>query len=114
MFYLSNIEHKLTLPPSLLALPIGEAIHTELERLFLDKGRLLLENLFHLMLMAYAYPLDSLTTFTFLLITCPIQTAMNLKIATKTKAHGFGIMVKKLIHHLILIILTRSNSKFKV
>ncbi|KAL5068333.1 hypothetical protein RYX36_019220, partial [Vicia faba] len=91
-----------------------EAIHTELERLFLDKGRLLLENLFHLMLMACAYPLDSLTTFTFLLITCPIQTAMNLKIATKTKAHGFGIMVKKLIHHLILIILTRSNSKFKV
>ncbi|KAL5058765.1 hypothetical protein RYX36_030369 [Vicia faba] len=37
MFYLSKIEHKLTLPPSLLALPIGEAIHTELERLFLDK-----------------------------------------------------------------------------
>ncbi|KAL5060113.1 hypothetical protein RYX36_031717, partial [Vicia faba] len=87
-----KIEHKLTLPPSLLALPIGEAVHTELERLFLDKGRLLLENLFHLMLMACAYPLDSLTTFTFLLITCPIQTAMNLKIATKTKAHGFGIM----------------------
>ncbi|XP_058740018.1 DNA-directed RNA polymerase III subunit RPC8-like [Vicia villosa] len=37
MFYLSKIEHKLALPPSLLSLPIGEAIHTELERLFLDK-----------------------------------------------------------------------------
>ncbi|CAJ2641056.1 unnamed protein product [Trifolium pratense] len=37
MFYLSKIEHKLTLPPYLLALPIREAILSELERLFLDK-----------------------------------------------------------------------------
>ncbi|GAU35520.1 hypothetical protein TSUD_155510, partial [Trifolium subterraneum] len=32
-----KIEHKLTLPPYLLALPIREAILSELERLFLDK-----------------------------------------------------------------------------
>ncbi|WJX88279.1 hypothetical protein P8452_70386 [Trifolium repens] len=37
MFYLSKIEHKLTLPPYLLALPIQDAIRLELERLFLDK-----------------------------------------------------------------------------
>ncbi|XP_027186452.1 uncharacterized protein [Cicer arietinum] len=37
MFYLSRIEHKLRLPPSLLSLPIRDAIHTELEKLFLDK-----------------------------------------------------------------------------
>ncbi|KAK7309511.1 hypothetical protein RJT34_06301 [Clitoria ternatea] len=37
MFYLSRIEHKLPLPPSRLALPIREAIHMELEKLFLDK-----------------------------------------------------------------------------
>lgn len=37
MFYLSRIEHKLRLPPSLLSLPIRDAIHMELEKLFLDK-----------------------------------------------------------------------------
>ncbi|XP_027346875.1 DNA-directed RNA polymerase III subunit RPC8 [Abrus precatorius] len=37
MFYLSRINHKLRLPPSRLALPIQEAIHIELEKLFLDK-----------------------------------------------------------------------------
>ncbi|KAJ1442404.1 RNA polymerase Rpb7, N-terminal [Sesbania bispinosa] len=37
MFYLSRIKHKLPLPPSLLALPLREAIHMELEKLFLDK-----------------------------------------------------------------------------
>ncbi|KAK7386463.1 hypothetical protein VNO78_26705 [Psophocarpus tetragonolobus] len=35
MFYLSKIEHKLPLPPCLL--PNREAIHMELEKLFLDK-----------------------------------------------------------------------------
>ncbi|XP_057419939.1 uncharacterized protein LOC130714089 [Lotus japonicus] len=37
MFYLSRIEHKLPLPPPLLALPLREGIHIELEKLFLDK-----------------------------------------------------------------------------
>ncbi|QCE04767.1 DNA-directed RNA polymerase III subunit RPC8 [Vigna unguiculata] len=37
MFYLSQIEHKLPLPPPRLVLPIREAIHMELEKLFLDK-----------------------------------------------------------------------------
>ncbi|KOM58313.1 hypothetical protein LR48_Vigan11g134700 [Vigna angularis] len=37
MFYLSKIEHKLPLPPPRLVLPIREAIHMELEKLFLDK-----------------------------------------------------------------------------
>nr|KYP64824.1 DNA-directed RNA polymerase III subunit RPC8 [Cajanus cajan] len=37
MFYLSRIEHKLSLPPTRLVLPIREAIHMELEKLFLDK-----------------------------------------------------------------------------
>ncbi|KAL5135737.1 DNA-directed RNA polymerase III subunit RPC8 [Glycine soja] len=37
MFYLSKIEHKLPLPPSRFVLPIREAIHMELEKLFLDK-----------------------------------------------------------------------------
>ncbi|TKY46503.1 DNA-directed RNA polymerase III subunit rpc8 [Spatholobus suberectus] len=37
MFYLSRIEHKLPFPPSRLVLPIREAIHMELEKLFLDK-----------------------------------------------------------------------------
>ncbi|TKY62284.1 DNA-directed RNA polymerase III subunit RPC8 [Spatholobus suberectus] len=37
MFYLNRIEHKLPLPPSRLVLPIREAIHMELEKLFLDK-----------------------------------------------------------------------------
>ncbi|KAG4913737.1 hypothetical protein JHK82_054325 [Glycine max] len=37
MFYLSKIEHELPLPPSRLVLPIREAIHMELEKLFLDK-----------------------------------------------------------------------------
>ncbi|KAI4347640.1 hypothetical protein L6164_008434 [Bauhinia variegata] len=37
MFYLSRIEHTLPLPPHLLSLPIHEAIHKELEKLFLDK-----------------------------------------------------------------------------
>ncbi|XP_061351449.1 uncharacterized protein LOC133296474 [Gastrolobium bilobum] len=37
MFYLSRIEHKLPLPPPLLTLPIREAMHMELEKLFLDK-----------------------------------------------------------------------------
>ncbi|MED6147333.1 hypothetical protein PIB30_043250, partial [Stylosanthes scabra] len=37
MFYLSKIEHTLPLPASELARPIREAIHTQLENLFLDK-----------------------------------------------------------------------------
>ncbi|XP_017422716.1 uncharacterized protein LOC108332108 isoform X3 [Vigna angularis] len=37
MFYLSKIEHKLPLPPPRLVRPIREAIHMELEKLFLDK-----------------------------------------------------------------------------
>ncbi|XP_052169999.1 uncharacterized protein LOC127786562 isoform X2 [Diospyros lotus] len=37
MFYLSEIEHTLRLPPSLLDLPLHDAIKGELEGLFLDK-----------------------------------------------------------------------------
>ncbi|KAK7259724.1 hypothetical protein RIF29_25337 [Crotalaria pallida] len=37
MFYLSRVEHTLPLPPPLLNLPIREAMHMELEKLFLDK-----------------------------------------------------------------------------
>lgn len=37
MFYLSLIEHTFRVPPSLLSLPIDEAVKGELERLFLDK-----------------------------------------------------------------------------
>ncbi|KAI5663617.1 hypothetical protein M9H77_22940 [Catharanthus roseus] len=37
MFYLSEIEHTLRLPPHLLNLPLNEAIKGELEGLFLDK-----------------------------------------------------------------------------
>ncbi|KAG5593843.1 hypothetical protein AABB24_032381 [Solanum stoloniferum] len=37
MFYLSEIEHKLRLPPHLLNLPLNEAIKGELEGLFVDK-----------------------------------------------------------------------------
>lgn len=37
MFCLSRIEHTLGLPPHLLSLPIAEAIHKELEKLYLDK-----------------------------------------------------------------------------
>ncbi|XP_019455990.1 PREDICTED: DNA-directed RNA polymerase III subunit RPC8-like isoform X1 [Lupinus angustifolius] len=37
MFYLSRIEHTLPLPPSLLTLPIREAMQMEIEKLFLDK-----------------------------------------------------------------------------
>ncbi|XP_020970541.1 DNA-directed RNA polymerase III subunit RPC8 isoform X1 [Arachis ipaensis] len=37
MFYLSKIEHTLPLPAPQLSRPIREAIHTELEKLFLDK-----------------------------------------------------------------------------
>ncbi|KAF7837466.1 DNA-directed RNA polymerase III subunit RPC8 [Senna tora] len=37
MFYLSRIEHTLHIPPHLLSLPIQEAVHKELEKLFLDK-----------------------------------------------------------------------------
>ncbi|KAJ7975701.1 DNA-directed RNA polymerase III subunit RPC8 [Quillaja saponaria] len=37
MFYLSRIEHTLRFPPHLLNLPLQEAIHKELEKLFLDK-----------------------------------------------------------------------------
>lgn len=37
MFYLSEIEHTLRLPPHLLSLPLNEAIKGELEGLFLDK-----------------------------------------------------------------------------
>nr|XP_023876534.1 DNA-directed RNA polymerase III subunit RPC8 isoform X1 [Quercus suber]POE81070.1 dna-directed rna polymerase iii subunit rpc8 [Quercus suber] len=37
MFYLSRIEHTFRVPPSLLNLPIEEAIKGELEKLFLDK-----------------------------------------------------------------------------
>ncbi|XP_055822981.1 uncharacterized protein LOC129891596 [Solanum dulcamara] len=37
MFYLSEIEHTLRLPPHLLNLPLNEAIKGELEGLFVDK-----------------------------------------------------------------------------
>lgn len=37
MFFLSEVEHKLRLPPHLLSLPLDEAIKGELERIFLDK-----------------------------------------------------------------------------
>ncbi|XP_050236832.1 uncharacterized protein LOC126686688 [Mercurialis annua] len=37
MFYLSLIEHTLRLPPSLLSLPLQDAIKKELENIFLDK-----------------------------------------------------------------------------
>ncbi|XP_022152296.1 DNA-directed RNA polymerase III subunit RPC8 isoform X2 [Momordica charantia] len=37
MFYLSRIEHTLRVPPSMLHLPILDAIKGELEKLFLDK-----------------------------------------------------------------------------
>ncbi|XP_008461410.2 uncharacterized protein LOC103500005 isoform X3 [Cucumis melo] len=37
MFYLSRIEHTLRVPPSLLNLPILDAIKGELEKLFIDK-----------------------------------------------------------------------------
>ncbi|XP_021616444.1 DNA-directed RNA polymerase III subunit RPC8 isoform X4 [Manihot esculenta] len=37
MFYLSLIEHTLRLPPSLLSLPLQDAIKQELENTFLDK-----------------------------------------------------------------------------
>ncbi|XP_057508138.1 uncharacterized protein LOC130791053 isoform X3 [Actinidia eriantha] len=37
MFYLSNIEHTLRLPPHLLDLPLHDSIKGELEGLFLDK-----------------------------------------------------------------------------
>lgn len=37
MFYLSEIEHTLRLPPHLLNLPLHDAIKGELESLFLDK-----------------------------------------------------------------------------
>lgn len=37
MFYLSEIEHTMRVPPHLLNLPLNEAIQGELERLFLDK-----------------------------------------------------------------------------
>uniref|UniRef100_A0A5B7AEG5 DNA-directed RNA polymerase subunit n=1 Tax=Davidia involucrata TaxID=16924 RepID=A0A5B7AEG5_DAVIN len=37
MFYLSEIEHTLRLPPHLLNLPLHEAIKGELEALFVDK-----------------------------------------------------------------------------
>ncbi|CAH9092945.1 unnamed protein product [Cuscuta europaea] len=37
MFYLSEIEHTLRVPPSLLNLPLNEAIKGELEGLFVDK-----------------------------------------------------------------------------
>ncbi|KAI4351547.1 hypothetical protein L6164_005904 [Bauhinia variegata] len=37
MFYLSRIEHTLALPSYLLSLPMQEAIHKEIEKLFLDK-----------------------------------------------------------------------------
>lgn len=39
MFYLSRIEHTLRVPPSLLNLPILDAIKGELEKLFIDKVR---------------------------------------------------------------------------
>ncbi|EEF41404.1 DNA-directed RNA polymerase III subunit RPC8 isoform X3 [Ricinus communis] len=37
MFYLSEIEHTLRLPPSLLSLPLQDAVKKELEIIFLDK-----------------------------------------------------------------------------
>lgn len=37
MFYLSEIEHTMRVPPHLLNLPLNDAIQGELERLFLDK-----------------------------------------------------------------------------
>ncbi|KAK1352726.1 DNA-directed RNA polymerase III subunit RPC8 [Heracleum sosnowskyi] len=37
MFYLSEIEHTMRVPPHLLNLPLNDAIKGELERLFLDK-----------------------------------------------------------------------------
>lgn len=37
MFYLSEIEHTLRLPPHLLSLPLNESIRGELEGLFVDK-----------------------------------------------------------------------------
>jgi len=37
MFFLSQIEHNLPMPPALLSRPLLDAIKAELERLFLDK-----------------------------------------------------------------------------
>lgn len=63
MFYLSELEHTLRVPPHLLNLPLEDAIKLVLQDLFLDKVWSLVFCFFSFMFLLSAYYIHTLANF---------------------------------------------------